>query len=85
MSTKIQFWGLETAGWGGGLLREGVRKVRALPRSLSSLGLEGGSRDVPGILPGCPGPLGCSKSLCKKSSCTFFVPYQGELKGTDLR
>ena len=31
--------------------------------------------DVPGILPGCPGPWACSKSLCKKSSCAFFVPY----------
>ena len=33
------------------------------------------TRGIPGILPGCPGPLGCSKSLCKKSSCAFFVPY----------
>ena len=28
--------------------------------------------DVPGILPGCPGPLQVFK---KKSSCAFFVPY----------
>ena len=30
---------------------------------------------VPGILPGCPGPWGCSKTSCKKSSCAFFVLY----------
>ena len=34
-----------------------------------------GIRDVPGILPGCPGPLAVFKSLCKKTSCAFFVPY----------
>ena len=30
--------------------------------------------DVPGVLPGCPGPLGVFQSLCLKSSCAFFGP-----------
>ena len=30
--------------------------------------------DVPGILPGCPGPLGVFKKFVQKSSCAFFVP-----------
>ena len=33
-----------------------------------------GIRDVPGILPGCPGPR-VFKKFVKKSSCAFFVPY----------
>ena len=34
-----------------------------------------GIRDVPGILPGCPGPLRVFKKLVQKSLCAFFVPY----------
>ena len=48
-STKTNFLGPETAGWGGGLPREGVAIEKLVPslESLSSLGLEG--RDL-----GCP-------------------------------
>ena len=57
-------------GWGGG------QKVRALPREFIFLGFgreELGmsrqfGRDVPDF-------WGSSKSLCKKRSCAFFVPY----------
>ena len=31
--------------------------------------------DVPGILPGCPGPVAVFKTFVQKSSCAFFVPY----------
>ena len=38
--------------------------------------LKRGIWDVPGILPGISRTLGgCSKSLCKRNSCAFFVPY----------
>ena len=76
-STKINLLGPETAGWGGGLPREGGggRKVRARPRKFVFLGFQGREsgmsrtfcRDV-------PNPWGCSKSLCKNSLCAFFVP-----------
>ena len=35
-----------------------------------------GIRDVPGILPGCPGPLGVFKSLCEKVRTHFSFPIQ---------
>ena len=64
-------------GWGSSTRRGGGRKVRALPRKFVFLGFrreESGMsrefcRDV-------PDPWGCSKSLCKKSSGAFFVPYR---------
>ena len=78
-STKIYFLGPEIAGWGGGLPRERVvveKFVLAL-ESLSSLGFEQMSlefcRDI-------PDPWGCSKSLCKKSSCAFSFPRGGGSK-----
>ena len=43
--------------------------------SLSSLGFEGGKLGCPGILPGCPRPLGVLEKFVQKSSFTFFVPY----------
>ena len=77
-STKIKFLGPETARWGGGLPREGVVAKNFVPalETLSSLGFrreESGMsrefcRDV-------PDPWRCSKSLCKKTSCAFFVPF----------
>ena len=79
-STKINFLGLETARWGGGLPREGVVAENLVPslESLSSLGFEakGGIWDVPGFLPGCPGPLAAFKKVVQKKLCAqSFVPY----------
>ena len=76
-STKINFLGPETARWGGGFPREGVVAEKFVPslESLSSLGSKRGIWDVPGILPGCPGPPGVFKKFVqKKRSCAFFVP-----------
>ena len=77
-STKINFLGLETAGWGGGLPREGVpregvRVEKFVPslESLSSLGFEGGKLGCPGNFAGI---LGVFKKFVQKSSCAFFVP-----------
>ena len=36
--------------------------------------------DVPGILPGCPGPLGGFKKFVPTSSCAYFVPYITEAR-----
>ena len=63
-------------GWGSSTRRGGGRKLRARPRKFVFLGFrreESGMsrefcRDV-------PDPWGCSKSLCKKTSCALFVPY----------
>ena len=63
-------------GWGSSTLRGGGQKLRARPRNFVFLGFrreESGMsrefcRDV-------PDPSRCSKSLCKKTSCAFFVPY----------
>ena len=71
-STKINFFGPETAGWRGGLPPEGVEVEKFVPslESLFSLGCE--ERNL-----GCPGNFaGMSRTpggLCK-SSCTSFVP-----------
>ena len=64
-------------GWGSSTRRGGGRKLRARPRNFVFLGFrreESGMsrefcRDV-------PDPWRCSKSLCKKTSCAFFVPYR---------
>ena len=56
--------------------RGGGRKVRALPPKFVFLGFRreesGMSREFCGDVPDF---WGCSQSLCKKSSCAFFVPY----------
>ena len=58
-SGKINFGGLETAVWGGLLPREGVVVENFVPsvESWSPWVSKGAHRDVPGILPGCPGSL----------------------------
>ena len=75
-STKINFLDPETARGlpreGGGEIEKFVPSLESLP-SLGFRGREAGMsrefcRDV-------QDPWGCSKSLCKKSSCAFFVPY----------
>ena len=37
---------------------------------------KGGTWDVPGILPGCPRPLGVFKKFVQNSLCAVFVPYK---------
>ena len=63
-------------GWGSSTRRGGGRKVRALPRKFVFLGFRreecGMSRE---FCRDVPDPCGCSRTLCKKSSCAFFVPY----------
>ena len=70
-STKINFLGPETAGWGGGLPREGVVVEKFVP---------GGNLGCPGNLPRCPGPLGVFKkfaNVCaKRKFVRIFVPYK---------
>ena len=60
--------------WGSSTRRGGGRKVRALPRKFVFLGFRreefGMSRE---FCRDVPDPWGCSKSLCRKSSCAFFV------------
>ena len=53
-------------GWGSFTHRGGGRKVRALPRKFVFLGFRTGIWDVPGILLGCPGPLGVFKKFVQK-------------------
>ena len=73
-STKINFLGPETARWGGGLPLEGVVAENFVPalESLSSLGFEERIWDVPGILSGCPGPLGVFKKFVQKKFVRIF-------------
>ena len=47
----------------GGLPREGVGVEKFIPFLESA---REGTRDVPGILPGCPGPLGVFKKFVHK-------------------
>ena len=56
-STKIDFLGPETAGWGEGLPHEGVGVEKSAPE---------GTGNVPGILPGCLGRLGVFKRFVQK-------------------
>ena len=78
-------WGPETGVWGGGLPPQGVGVEKFVPslESLFSLGsVKERNLGCPGNFAGMsrefcrdvPDPWGCSKSLCKKSSCAFFVP-----------
>ena len=76
---RLSFWVRRHSpvGWGSSTRRGGGRKLRARPRNFVFLGFrreESGMsrefcRDV-------PDPWRCSKSLCKKTSCAFFVPYK---------
>ena len=73
---KDWLWGLEIARWGDVLPRERFVVEKLVPslRGMFSLDLiykREGIWDVPRILPGCPGPLECSKSLCFLASSLY--------------
>ena len=86
-STKINFFGPETAGWGGGLPPEGVGVEKFVPslESLSSLGF--GERNL-----GCPGnfagmsriPGGVPKICAKKVRVHFSFPNSAKIPGTSV-
>ena len=61
-------------GWGSSTRRGGGRKLRALTRKFNSLPWvsKGGILDGLEVLPGCPGPLGVFKSLCKIKFVRIF-------------
>ena len=62
-------------GWGSSTRRGGGRKVRALPRSLSSLGFRREESGCPRNFAGMSRtPGGVQKACAKQSSCAFFVP-----------
>ena len=65
--------GPETARWGSGLPCEGVvaEKFVLSLESLSSLGFEERNVGCPGILVGCPGPLGVFKKVVHPG-CRYF-------------
>ena len=75
-STKINFLGPETARGGEGLPREGAGVEKLVP-SLESFFpwvSREGIWDVPGILPGCPAPLGVFKKFVPKKFVRMFRP-----------
>ena len=59
-------------GWGSSMRRGGGRKVRALARKFVFLGFEERKLDVPGIMPGCPGPLRVFKKFVPKKFVRIF-------------
>ena len=69
-------------GWGSSTRRGGGRKLRARPRNFVFLGFRVFRREESGMsrefCRDVPDPWRCSKSLCKKTSCAFFVPYWRE-------
>ena len=78
-STKMNFLGPETAGWGSRLPREGVVVEKFVPalESLFSLGFEGGNLGSPGNFAGMSRTLGrvqkvCAKKVCAKKVCAHF-------------
>ena len=82
-NTKSSFWGPETARRGGASsTREGIGVEKFVPslESLFCLGSREGTWDVPGILPGCPGPLGAFKKFVQKQLCASVVPCTKCLK-----
>ena len=69
-STKINFLGLEIAGWGWGLPREEVVAKKFVPslKSLFPWVSKEGTWDVLGILLGCSGPLPSRQPLLRTPS-----------------
>ena len=79
-STKINFWGLETARWGGGHARRGVVAEKFAPslESLSSLGFEERNLGCPGNFAGMSRtPGGVQKVCAKKFARTFRSLSEG--------
>ena len=74
-STKINFLGPETAGWGGGLPREGVVVGKFVPslESLCSFGLAGRSQGCPGKFAGMSRTLGALQKVCAKKVRAHFL------------
>ena len=83
-STKIKFLGPETARWGGDLPRDvkGWWPKTSCPPSKLCLPWvsKRGIRDVPGILPGCPGPLAVFKKFVQKNFVCIFRSHTSEAK-----
>ena len=76
-TTKINFLDPETTEWGGGssTRRGGGRRVLALPPKFVFLWVwRGGTWDIPGILPGCPGPVGMFKKFVQDVRVHFSFP-----------
>ena len=73
-STKINFLGPETAGWSGGLPREGVGVEKFVPslESLSSLAFEGRNLGCPGNSAGISRIPGVVQTVCAKEVCAHF-------------
>ena len=81
-STKINFFGPETAWLGGGLRHEGVVAEKFVPslESLSSLGFEERNLGCPWNFAGMSRtPANVQKICAKKSLCTVFIPTKGAL------
>ena len=60
----------------------GVEKFAPSLESLSSLGFEEGSWDVPGIWPGCPGPVGVFKKFVQKKFMCIFRSLKARVSET---
>ena len=63
---------------GSSTRKGGGRKVRALPRILGFRREESGMSREWEFCRHVPDPWECSKSLCKKNACAFFLPYFDE-------
>ena len=73
-NTKIDFLVLDTAGWDGVFHAKGWGSKSSFPHSevcFPWVSREG-TRDVPGILPGCPGPLGVFKKFVQQKFVLIF-------------
>ena len=82
-STKINFSGLETARWGGGLPREGVVAEKFVPslESLSSLGFEEKNLGCPGNFAGMSQTPGGVQKVCAKKFVRIFRSLNLKFRG----
>ena len=72
-------------GWGSSTRRGGGRKVRALPRSVSSLGLEGRSLACPGNFARMSQTPGGVQKVCANKVCVYFsTPIRVSLLGPSV-
>ena len=72
---RLTFWVLRPPGGAEVFHAKGWSPKSSCPPSKVCLPWvsKGGIWDVLGFLPGHPGPWRCSKSLCERSSCAFFL------------